>query len=102
MALKETVANAGAKLDWSPTAWEASAGGPLKIRAQAVHAEWIAIFHDAQLLGRITGAGGELSLDTKTLGSGPVRLRAVAKLATTPPSYVVGRTMTIPIKPVGK
>ncbi len=102
LELKVTVANSAAKLDWGPTAWEASAGGPLKIRAHADKAEWIAIFHDAQLLGRISGAEGELPLDTKSLGSGPVRLRAVAKLATTPPSYVVGRTLSVPIKPVGK
>jgi hypothetical protein len=63
------------------TANEVLYGEPLVVRAKAPTARSIAILHNGRSLGTIDGADGTLSIDTRTLGLGPVALQASARLA---------------------
>jgi len=53
-------------------------GDALTLSAQLPGAKGIAFFHNARLLATLTGAAGQVAIDTRLLGMGPVRLHAVA------------------------
>ncbi|MHB8969978.1 MAG: TPR end-of-group domain-containing protein [Pirellulaceae bacterium] len=55
-------------------------GEPLVVRANVPTAKSIAIVHNGRTLGTINGAEGTLSVDSRTLGPGPVALQASARL----------------------
>lgn len=50
----------------------------LKLTATCEGAERIVILHGSRVLGNVSGAKGEVSVSTRLLGLGPVRLHAVA------------------------
>ncbi|MHB8862866.1 MAG: TPR end-of-group domain-containing protein [Pirellulaceae bacterium] len=55
-------------------------GTPLLVRAKVPTAKSIVIVHNGRELGTISGAEGTLSVDTQTLGPGPVALQASARV----------------------
>jgi hypothetical protein len=61
---------------------EVTYGEPLVVRTQAPSAASIAVVHNGRVVGTFAGADGTVSLDTRTLGLGPIALQASTRLAT--------------------
>lgn len=55
-----------------------TAGQPLQLSVDAPGAEEIVVMHNTRQLGSVKGASGTLTVETKQLGLGPVRLVALA------------------------
>jgi len=100
--LNVTVDNHGLSCDWRATPAKLRQGMRIHIAAKAPGAEWITIFHNSRQIGRITGAEGDLMLDSDNLGTGPVLLRATARAAAHEKGYVVGRPITVEIESRGQ
>ena len=97
-----TIANGAAALEWHVSANVAHAGELLHISASAVGAESISILQNERVLGRIAGAKGELTLDSATMGTGPVLLRAEAKMADATLGHVSAAPQTVEIQSAAK
>ncbi len=70
--------NRGESLTLTASTKNARWGTPLKISAQTKKASSILIFQNSELLGKIMGAEGSISVEPRELGEGLVELRAYA------------------------
>lgn len=57
-------------------------GEPLVVRVKAVNAKSISVTHNGRVLGTVDGSTGTISIDTRTLGMGPVILQAITRVST--------------------
>jgi hypothetical protein len=92
-----TVSNHGLSCTLRPRQSKIQEGARIYLSAAAPGAQWIAVFQDSRQIGRITGAAGELTLDSDQFGSGPVVLRAIARAAAVEKGYAVATPVTIEI-----
>ena len=60
----------------SPTTGVKS-GQKLKLTARSPNSVGVAFYHNGQLLDKAVGAAGEVEVDTRRLGFGPVSLTAI-------------------------
>jgi hypothetical protein len=90
------IANHGRRLDVSLSPLpRVPADGRLTVTAKCPGAASIAVFHNADLLGTIAAAEGRVEIDARRLGSGPARLRTVARGNAGPESNVYGPTVEV-------
>lgn len=54
-------------------------GDPLVVRVKAAKATSISVTHNGRVLGTVDGPTGTISIDTRTLGMGPVTLQAITR-----------------------
>ncbi len=74
-------------------------GQPLKLHVAAPQAAAIEVLHHGRVLGRIDGAEGQCTLDTKSLGLGLAQLRAAAFLAGAEQSAAVSPAVLVRVTP---
>ncbi len=76
-------------------------GAIMTIGASSPEMAKILIFEQSRLLGTIEGDSGEIKVETKSLGLGPVVFRAVAKPADGA-SAVLSRPLTVEVEPADR
>ena len=72
-----TIDNRGQRVAFAAATKTPRWGEMLKLRAKAPGMSRIFVVHNTNVLGQIDGAEGELSVDPRLLGLGPVRLQAI-------------------------
>ena len=95
-----TVNNRGGELVWATkpdrvVPWEK----PLAIRVRSPGAKEIAIVHGRRMVARITGERGEVQIDPRQLGFGPVTLQAVGLSGAAPDRHILGRPISLEVRP---
>jgi hypothetical protein len=91
------VDNHGLTVETKASADKVAAGARLVISAKAPGMDSITIFQQSQPIGTITGATGELKIDTTNLGEGPVVFRAVGRGSGSPPARAISRPIYVEI-----
>jgi hypothetical protein len=71
---------------------------PLVITAKCPESMGIAVMHNSQMLGKITGASGRLEINPTALGLGPVLLRVVGLGDGTPINYVWAEPLQLTVE----
>ncbi len=74
-------------------------GKPLVFAAEAPEAIGIAVIQGTRRLGLIEGAAGELAIDPQTLGTGPVKIQAVALGRTGTAANLISSPLEIDVVP---
>ena len=99
IVLPLTFDNRGQTLDLTAPGKTARWGEPLKISAKTKRAVAILVYHNSQLLGRIEGSAGELSLEPRDLGEGPIELRGFAIGTGEATDRVISQPLQLTIEP---
>jgi len=79
--LNVSVANHDRSLACTVSAKRVRLGKSLQVTVKGTGLEWVAVFDNARLMGRVNGSSGTVTIDTTRLGQGPVLLRGVGKVA---------------------
>jgi hypothetical protein len=95
-----TVGNYGRSLvlervDTTPVRW----GAPLRLRVKTDEAVGIIVAQGSRTLAKLRGNGGEISIDPKVLGLGPVALQAAAVGHGGPASNVLSNVLEFEVLP---
>ncbi len=70
-------------------------GQELVVTASSAGSFGIVVLHNSRLVGRIAGHEGTVEIDSATLGTGPVQLRAVGLGGSGPKSYVWAKPVEV-------
>ena len=98
-----TTANHGRVIDVSvEPQGEIEEGQPLVVTASSPGAIGIVLRHNTLLLGTITGGLGHLRIDSRALGTGPVRLRVLALGKSGSRSNVIAKPIELTVRPAEK
>ena len=76
-------------------------GAPLVVRAKAAKAKSISVTHNGRVLGTVDGPTGTISIDTRTLGMGPIILQAMTRVSATTSFSAPLKINVLPPAPLG-
>ncbi len=97
--LPVTVNNTGRSLELTLSARKAVWGQPLKLTAATRQADRILFFQNGRAIGKIDGPSGSVELDPRTLGDGPMEIRAFAIGAGGPTDRVAAAPVMLTVEP---
>jgi hypothetical protein len=94
------VENRGRSIEFTASAQKSIAWDePLKLNAKAPGMVGVLFFHNGRLLGKTRGEEGEVVLNPRLFGSGPVVIEALGIARGGPQEYVRARPMHLTVKP---